>query len=490
MGFIVHAIVSVAKSAAQLTEDAVQAAIKAGTVVAGLTVKLGGVVLKAASPVTKIYAGAMKFALDNTLGRVLPISIYGKISSFTNAGAAIAEGNLKPSNFRDVVKGFVDIALIEVRISNMVLTEVEKTSIGKGLNKYTGGLLTSFHTLGSVAIVLETNTLAGGHEKIDWKKTLMAAISVAAAVASGGTAVAIMAATNVVGEETGLNKTALGSGLLTAAVVASGSADFSSGLEAAAVSGGTQLGTKALINNTALGQTELGRDAATLGVNVSAGMINDNAVFSDVLKNDALSMLKSVVTKQVIKDLTPKRTVATRKPIVRKTVVKRVPVKNTIKKIQADGTVKVVETGTTSMAVVADAVDLSAYETIDEIIQEAKDFYTSEIKNLGNVKIDALTENNLCADADHVILKRMEDVYGFTSLYGEKLATFVLFKYGPKEDYSHTITPDDYLNYQITNYKETDRLTKVVYSKKPKVNQRSMLRSNRLAAKAALVKKV
>jgi hypothetical protein len=462
MGSVVHAVVNVVKSAAQITADAVESSIKAGVAVAGITVKLGGSVLQAAAPVTKLYAGTMKFALDNTLGRVLPNSIYGKISSFTNAGAAIAEGNLTTQNFRAVVKGFMDIGMITQRISNESYLVLGKTSIGKSLDHYSGGLLTSVHNLGRIPVVLETNALSGGNEKINWNQTLLDALKVGLAVASGGTAVAVMTSVNIVGEKTGLNKNSLAMGVLSAsALIAVGSVNFSQ----AAMSGATTVGTKAVINNTALGDTGLGRAVASVGVGVAVGMIGTNNAFPILLKNNAISLIKTITKNEITKELATKNKAAvrTKKVASSKTIVKKVPVKKTITIKNADGTFRTIETGETVLGIVTNAEDLSAYETIGEIVQEAKDYYNEEIKALGNTANET-SKLIVSCEADRVILKRMEEVYGHISLYGLELGTFVLAKYGPLENYSPVIVPDDYLSFQITTYKDSDRITTIDYS--------------------------
>jgi hypothetical protein len=437
MGSIVHAFCNVVKSAAQITEDAVQASIKAGVAVAGLTVKLGGSVLKAASPVTKIYAGAMKYTLDNTLGRVLPPSIYSKMASFTNAGASMAEGNLTSANFRAVVKGFVDQAMIGVRINNEALLQFNKTGLSKTVNKYTGGILTSVTHLGKVAVVMENNALTDNYEKIDWVRTLIEVVQVAAAVsaaiATGGMSMAIASGTTIVGNETGLNKSKLGMGILTAgAMMASGTADFSQ----VATTGATQLGTTAVINNTSLGDSQLGRTALELGATATANSIQGNTAFTTEFRNLAEKKAKEIAT------------------------------------VEANKKLKDITGLPLNVNMLTSAYDvMSGDKTMEQIAIEAKEnFVASYDKAVAGLsaKLENLTEEEVkkqateyaTREADKYVLDQLEQA---KNKYGAKLFDYLLDKYGPKTDYADVIVPDDYLNYQIFTPDPNKRIVNIVY---------------------------
>jgi len=452
MGFIVNAVVAVVKTTAELVEDSVQAAIKAGTVVVGLTVKVGGVVLKAASPVTKIAAGAIKFTLDNSLGRVLPVSIYGKISSFTNAQAAILEGNLSTKNFRDVVKGFVDIGLIGVRISKEATGALAETGLGKSLDKYTGGLLTSVHNLERVVITMENNGLTDNYEKINWKATLIDAIKVGAAVASGGTAVGIMTASNAVGDATGLDKTSLGAGVLTAgAMMATGTASFSS----VASRGATTIGTKAVLNNTALGDSQFLRTATTLGITATVNSIQANTAFSDEMRNLAEAKAKEIATKEANEQIVK----TTGLPLNVKMLESAYDFANsdkTIEQVLSEAQEKYTKKYTQLMAQI-EKTSVSA--VVDKAVSTAQgqaNVLIAKAEALTVEKVQALAT----AEADKYVLDQLEKA---KQKYGQKLFDYLVGKYGPKMDYADVATPDDYLNYQIYTPQPNKRIINVVY---------------------------
>ena len=437
MGSIVHAFCNVVKSAAQVTEDAVQASIKAGVAVAGLTVKLGGSVLKSASPVTKIYAGAMKYTLDNTLGRVLPPSVYSKMASFTNAGASMAEGNLTSANFRAVVKGFVDQAMIGVRINNEALLQFNKTGLSKTVNKYTGGILTSVTHLGKVAVVMENNALTDNYEKINWVQTLVEVIQVAgtvsAIVATGGMAVAVTAGTKAVGEETGLDKSKLGMGVLSAgALYASGGASFTQ----VATTGGAQLGTATVLNNTALGDSQLGRTVAEIGITATANSIQGNQAFTEEVRNLAEQKARDVATAEANKKLQS---------------TTGLPLNVNMLTSAYD-----VVTGDKPMSQIASEAQDRFVAKYNETVANLSD----KAKNLTEEEVKSQASAIATKEADKYVMSQIEKA---KDKYGDKLFSYLLDKYGPKTDYADSIVPDDYLNYQIFTPDPNKRIVNIVY---------------------------
>lgn len=409
-------------------------------------VKVGGVVLKAASPVTSVVTKQLKFVMDNTLGRVLPNSIYDKISGLTNAGASILEGNLTSANFRAVVKGVMDYALIGVRIANEAKRQAMKVGMLENLfiavDGYSGGLLTSCERLANVPIALNEG------RKINWMVVLVDALKVAAAVASGGTAVAIMVAVNAVGDKTGLDQSSLGRGILTAgAMIAAGQATFNSQL----ASGAAQIGTKAALNNTNLGDSSLGRAVVEIGVTGAVNSVQANTAFSQEIRDRAEAKIREVAKAKANAELRD----ATGLPINVDMLDKAYDFATGDKTIES---------------VISDARK-KFDEKYAEIENKIKNFSAEDLKDKANAEMAKLTPEKIEAEASRFADKFVEDqLQKAKDKYGQKLFDYLLAKYGPKFDFDDVATPDDYLNYQIYERDPDKRIINIVYkSNTPKV---------------------
>jgi len=415
MGGIVKAVTNVVK-------DVAEEAVKAGKVVAGVTVKVGGVVLKAASPITGPVVKAIRSGLDATLGRVLPDSVYSKISGLTGAAAVILEGNTTPSAIKNAVMAVINIYLVQFRINREMLNWGLKQGVISDIDKYSGGVLTSARNLSQVPVTMHE----GG--KIDWRATAIDAIKVGLAVGAAGTASAVVVGSNYVGDKTGINKTSLGQGILTAsALIATGQASFSGSLG----QGATTVGTKAAINNTALGDSSLGRAVATIGVSASVQSIQTNEAFSQIMRDKAEAELRAFAEKKADKEIR-----------------------------DATG-------GVLTLDLVTKGYDIATSDkTLSQFIDEAKEKYTQKFDELVK-KAEGITEEKMkekaSAEADRFLQKRLDEAYKLAEKYGEKLAGYLFKKYGPQTDYDTVIQPDDFLNYQIDITKEGDRLTRIVY---------------------------
>jgi hypothetical protein len=434
------------------------------TSVVKATVSVAGAVVEAASPVTKIAASVLKSTLDNTLGKVLPASIYNKISSFTNAGAAIAEGHFKPENFRAVVKGMMDIALIGNRIAAEGLMQAQKVGIVKSIDQFSGGLITSVQHLNKVPITLET----GG--KVDWKTTLIDAIKVYAAIMSGGLAVGVMTASNATGEATGLNKTSLGQGVLSAgAMMATGTASFSQ----VATSGATQVGTKAVLNNTSLGQTELGRTAVSIGVVASVNSVQANTAFSDEMRNQAESKINEIAKKKANEELQKQTGLPINVNMVTDAydfVQSDKTIEEVLSEAQDKYTKKYEELSTKvenfSVGETIDAAGNKVTRTIDQAgnkiittIDKIGNSYEEILDDAANMTAEEIADK-AAREADSYVLSQLENA---KNKYGQKMFDYLLTKYGPRMDYDDIATPDDYLNYQIFTPDPNARATNIVY---------------------------
>ena len=379
-------------------------------------------VVKVAQKITGVVAKATKSALDNTLGRVLPKSIYDKISNFTDASLNIMSLHFDKKNFRGVVEGVMDYALLPSRINKEIMKTAMKSGFVRDIDKYSGGILTSWNNLNKAPITLRN----GG--KINWQQLAIDAIKVGLAVYAGQSFFTNVA-TNYVGTETGLNKTSLGAGILSAsALIATGQSD----LATQATGGATRLGTNAVVNNTGLGKSTLGRTVAEIGVASSVQSVQSNEAFSQIMRDRAEDKIKEVAKKTADKELA-----------------------------KATGTSLINTNLLTS--VTTDVYQFATGEkTIGDLLQETKDHYANEISKLGD-KLDNITQEQVDKEADRFLQKRINEVYGVADKFGDKMAEYLMKKYGPREDYDSVVTPDDYLNYQLYNNNNNDRIFNVVY---------------------------
>lgn len=390
-----------------------------------------------AKTITAPVANAVRFTLKNTLGRVLPKSVYDKIANLTEAGLNIMQLNLNNKTFRQVVKATVDVALFAPRISAEAWRQASKIGPVRSLDSLTGGVMTSFANLNKVPITLGT----GG--KVDWQRTAFDALKVGAVVlgAQGatsalsylqnyGTNLAVTKGSAKVAQATGLDKTSLGRGLVSAtAMMATGQSD----IYTEAVKGGTSMATNTVVNSTGLKDTKYGRAVAEIGVNSAVGTIQSNQAFSQVMRDKAEDKLKEVARKE------------------------------------ADQYLKK-EVGV-SLWAVEKAYDLASDasnsdKTLEDIVQTAKNnavkAYEKAITQYQNMDSEKVL-NKVSAEADRTLKKAVDDAFKHSDKWGDELFNYLFAKYGPQKDYSSLITPDDYLNYQIYSPNPNDRILDIVY---------------------------
>ena len=440
-------------------------------------VSLAKSVAKVVKKIDRVVAKAIKQTLDNTLGRVLPASVYDKIANITDAGLEILKGNLNNNTFRKVVKGVTDIALIGGRIFEEAWKQADKVgalhNLMRTVDKYSGGVLTSIRNLNRVPITIGT----GG--KIDWKTTLIDALKVGLAV--GGASSLATVASNLA-QQTAISYTiahsgkdikesALGRGALTAAaMIATGQ----SSLADEAVKGAKKLGTTAAINNTSLGQTDLGRSIAAIGVNAAIDYVATNDAFSDAIKKEATKEIKRVATVQakkktveliVGKKQPTKKVVTAKKKVV---TVKKTPTKKDGKVVSTIPNPRISPVENASQlddqgSLVDQEVTYDEYSTIAELMDEGKAYYKEYAAQYPSLDED--TKNFILVETDHYFVNRMEEVYGTLDVYGQQLSFYLIMKYGPQESYENFATPDDFLNFQTVYFTEIDRLTNIDWGK-------------------------
>jgi len=400
------------------------------------------VVQKVANKITAPVANLVRFTLKNTLGRVLPKSIYDKISNLTEAGLNIMQLNLNNKTFRQVVKGVTDVALFGPRIGAECWRQASKVGPIRSLDSMTGGIMTSFANLNRVPITIGT----GG--KVDWQRTAFDALKVGAVMigASGatsalaylqsyGTNLAVVKGSGKVAKVTGLDKTSLGRGLVTAgAMVATGQSDIYS----EAIKGGSTIATNSVVNSTGLKDTKYGRAVAEVGVNSAVGTIQSNESFSQVMRDKAEDKLKEIARKEANEFVKEKTGVSL----------------NTIEKAY-----DMASDASNSDKTLSDLVDMAKAG-----VEKAYEKALTQYQNLNSEEV----MNKVSAEADRALRKQVDNAFKHSDKWGEELFNYLFAKYGPQKDYSQLVTPDDYLNYQIYAPNPNDRILDLVYVNKNK----------------------
>jgi hypothetical protein len=150
---------------------------------------------------------------------LLPTSIREKLDTILDIPDAAYAGKLTDKDIVKGVKAYLQLASLPAKMQgqfmNDVIDRLQKDAVLgpflKGLDKYSGGLLTSAHNLADMPDDIYHD------RQIDWKARLVDALKIYLATVSANALITSMA-TSAVGEETGLDQTPLGRGVLTVGV--------------------------------------------------------------------------------------------------------------------------------------------------------------------------------------------------------------------------------------------------------------------------------
>lgn len=265
-----------------------------------LKVVLSPVQIFAISPFMKTFNAVA----SPVLKKVLPARFYGPLSGLTQVSADLLVGKVSKDNIRKAVKYSLEItkqtgktvksaAKVVGKAYAKALTyyyyayyAAMKTSVGKDVDRYTGGIATSYINLTQVTPDLMQS------KKIDVKARAIDVIKVGAAVTGGALAVGISAGTTVATEKTGLGKSSLGRGILKAgAVYATGGA---STVQDMAVQEAKKQALKGFLKQ-AVKKGIVNESAASMMVTAGAGASSPQ----EAAKNFATMAAKNVAVKQV-----------------------------------------------------------------------------------------------------------------------------------------------------------------------------------------------
>lgn len=180
------------------------------------------------SPIQKFHQSVFNVVFKNTIGSSLirkniPSSLYNNLAGLSQASSNILVGKIDKKNLRNAVKYAIRMGAEMQRpfteITRAQYNALMSTSIGRDLDKYSGGLATSFRNLNTMS-----TDIAKGRE-IDYKARAIDGLKVGLAAAGGASAVAISTGTNLVGDKTGLNKSSTGRLILSAGAAVAGGAN-------------------------------------------------------------------------------------------------------------------------------------------------------------------------------------------------------------------------------------------------------------------------
>lgn len=446
---------------------------KIGSVVAGIVKTVYDKTKKLATEL----AGEIRKGLENTLGRILPESIWSKIRNLTDVALDIVSLNISKDTLKKAVRGITDIMLFPLRVNEEMFKFLDKQGALKYLDKYSGGLFTSYRNLVNVPMQIQAG------ETINWKMVLIDALKVGATVFAIGGAVSLYQEIGKYGFQEYMKRNSTGISLIDGALTAgymilSGQTTFSQ----AVTDGSKVMGTKTLINNTGLGNSSLGRTVASMGASATVTSIASNTAFNDEAKKlaeiEAKKFMASKAQKEVLEasgiKLPQKYADALSNSAYNY-------ITNTSININDDGFYKdwmKVDINASSIINKVTKEAQNGFENAKEAITKLANYDYSKLApedrnyldKMGiiaeDLKDGAKSAYNKAGEyvqkiADAKLKVDMDDVYKLSDKYSPKLFGYLWDKYGPRFDYDDLITPEDFLNYQIHVVTPGRRITKI-----------------------------
>lgn len=249
---------------------------------------------------------ALSVVVNNTVGSslakdIIPKQLYGPISKLSKASIKIMSGKISPEIVGDALEAIYKQGAYFSQGATWIIDETNKvilsSPVGRDLDKYTGGIISS------VGRIADLDNAVLEDRKVNPVQIVMDVAKIVAVVASAGSAGALVStmsqtvATNYVGQQTGLSKTALGQSLLAAASGGGSMTDIATKTATSyATSEGTKQATKALT-------PMLGKDGATiLGTAVATSTVSSasgsNKSFTDTFTQSASQSTKTLATQK------------------------------------------------------------------------------------------------------------------------------------------------------------------------------------------------
>lgn len=468
---------------------------------------------KAFRDVQREVEASIKLVARNTIDSglakdILPKELQGALSKLTKASIEIMVGKISPERIGNALEAVYMISAVASQSVTWIVDEttgaILASPVGRQLDMYTGGLISSVDRLADL------DNAVIDDEKVNPLMVIMDVVKVAAVVSGAGsitgalTNVGQQAATQYVGRQSGLSKTALGRSVLSVAsgsMTGGGSIQSLLSKEAKKVvsAEATKQSVKAL-------SPALGKDGATiLGTalvgSTTRAYVDPEASFSDVLQTSVVSSTKSVANQKLNTEIKKKtggligldqveqlynldpnlitkdnaraeidRVLARAHKRIIDERKKALNVKNRIKyeydlakaKISDPDALEKLQAHT-QRQIVGETEKLSnkidnAEKEIDKALDTVKGF---DLEEEIQAQKDELAEN-FAREKEAFESLTMNDVFEQAKQYGPDLLRYLMSQYGPKPSYDKVITQTD-----LTAYK-TWTPTANIYPPKPK----------------------
>ncbi len=450
--------------------------------------------------VQREFEKALSTIVRNTIGSqlakdILPKELYKPLLKLSQASIKILVGKISPEIIGDALEAVYGLTAAASQSVTWIVDESTKailaSPLGRDLDKFSGGLISSVQRIGR----LDNDAIDG--KKADVGQILMDSIKIGMAIVGGPSSIAKSAATNAVGEKTGLNKTVLGKAVLgIASGSVSGDAAVSDLLKQeakkAATSEATKQATKALT-------PILGKDAASIiGAAVSSTTVeqttgSQNSIVEsitdkvidntkDLAKEKANEELKRATGGVIgldeaerIYNLDPNEiTKENAKKVIEYEVLKvqrrielerqkALDVKERIKheyqlakaKLNDPNAVEKLEQQIQNEIKKEQDKLASEYKKIQDdmnkALDNAKKFNIND--EINKAKNDL--EKNFNRELDNFMSITSTDVFSLMEQYGPQLLAYLKYKYGAQPNYDKFITEQDLQNYKTWQPQET-----------------------------------
>lgn len=472
-GFFKKVFKSVAKAVTSVAKAVVETVVKIGNAV----VKVVKKTFKEAQRIGKEVADEVRKGLENTLGKVLPESVWEKVRNLTDVALDVVSLNVTKATLRKAVDGMIDGILLPFRINEEMFKLADKVGVLKYADIVSGGFFSSLRRLNTVPMQLNDG------QKINWVLVAIDALKVGATVFAVGSASQMFQEIGRVGINEYMARNATGISIIDKAIVATAMIFMGSTTATQALTDGSkEMGAKALLNNTNLGQSSLGRTAVGLGVNATVTSIASNTAFNDEAKKlaeiEAKKFMSSKAQKEVLEasgiKLPQKYADALSNSAYNY-------ITNTSVAINDDGFYKdwmKVDINASSIINKVTKEAQNGFENAKEAITKLANYDYSKLKpedrnyleKMGILADDMKNGASKALDkasdyiqslADKKLKIDMDDTYKLANKYSPKLFDYLWDKYGPRFDYDDLITPEDFLNYQIHVVTPGRRITKI-----------------------------
>jgi hypothetical protein len=500
---ISNAFNSVANVLARAVEAARVAAVQAAVVLKKAGEDIRGELEVA---ITKVAANTIGSGLAKDL---LPSELYEAANKLTKASIEIMVGKISPERIGNALEAIYKIGAVGSQSVSWVVDEttgaILASPVGRQLDQYTGGIISSVDRLADLDNAIIDD------EKRDPLMIVLDVVKVASVVSGAGsltgalTNVGEQAAGNYVGQQSGLNKTALGRSILsvgTGSVSGGGSmADLlTKEVKTVATGEATKQSTSLLI-------PMLGKDGASIigGSLVSSGISSysdPNATFMDSMQTNVTTSTKSVAKgkantvilqntggliglnqveqiynldpKEVTKDNANKiidaeiakvhkrisdettKSLNVKEKIKHEYQVARAKISDpdAIEKLQ-DHTKRQIDAETKKLA---DKID-GAQNEMNKALDSVKNFDLKDEIAQKKAELEA----NYLREKERFQSMTMDDVFDLAKQYGPDLLKYLMSKYGAKPNYDKVITEQD-----LQNYKTWTPTTVSIYPPKKK----------------------